>query len=277
MNMNWFEGLIYGLVSGLTEFLPISSHAHQRLLMQMFGVEQRDPVRDLFVHLAILLAVFSGCKTMIEHLLRNRNQRIHNRSGQVRTARILMDERFVKNAAVPMIVGMLIFSYVFETDANLLSSAAFLFINGIILFVSGRMLQGNKDVRSMTYLDSLLIGCFTSLSAFTGISRVGCVTSAAIARGADRQNSLNWAFLLSIPALILLSGMDLLKIFSGGAGISFWGSFFTYLFSAAGAYIAGNYSLRFMRFLTVRIGFSGFSYYCWGTSLFSFLLYLMVA
>ena len=276
LNMNWLESLIYGLVSGLTEFLPISSQAHQRLLMQIFGTQSRDPVRDLFVHFAMLIALYSGCKVTIEHLRRERNQRIHNKRGQAQTARILLDERFVKNAAIPMLIGILVLSYAFKTDTNLLSAAALLLINGIILFASGRMMQGNKDVRSMTYLDSILIGGFASLSAFTGISRIGCVTTAAIARGADRQHSLNWAFFLSIPALILLMGIDLLKIISGGVGISFWSSFFTYLISAAGAYIAGRYSLKLMRFLTVRVGFSGFSYYCWGASLFSFLLYLTV-
>lgn len=277
MNMGWLESLIYGLISGLTEFLPISSQAHQRLLMQMFGIYERDPARDLVVHLAILLALYSGCRSLTEHLRRERNQRKHSRRGQVRTSRILLDDRFVKNAAVPMLIGILVLTYAFQTDTDLLSVAAFFLINGIILFSSGRMMQGNKDVRSMTYLDSLLIGTVSALSAFTGISRVGCITSTAIARGADRQSSLNWAFLLSIPALILLMGIDFLKIISGAANISFWSSFFTYLLSAGGAYVGGYYSVKLMKFLTVRVGFSGFSYYCWGASLFSFLLYLTVA
>lgn len=277
MNMNWFEGLIYGLISGITEFLPISSNAHQRLLMQLFGSQHRDPVLDFFVHIALLISLYSGCRSMIEHLRRERRQSLHNRRRNSQAARILMDERFVKNAAIPMLIGMLIFSYVFNIDTDLLSAAAFFMMNGIILFASGRMMQGNKDVRSMTYFDSLLIGGFSSLCAFTGISRIGCTTSAAIGRGASRQNALNWALLISIPALFLLAGIDILKIISGGLLYSFWSNFFIYLLSAAGAYIAGYYGLRLMRFLAVKIGFSGFAYYCWGASLLSFLLYLMVA
>lgn len=277
LNMSWLEGLIYGLVSGITEFLPISSQAHQRLLMQLFGAQHRDPVLDLFVHIALVMSLYSGCRSMIEHLRRERRQRLHNRRGNSQTARILMDERFVKNAALPMLIGILVFSYTFKTDTDLLSAAAFFLINGIILFASGRMMQGNKDVRSMSYFDSLLIGGFSALSAFTGISRVGCTTSASIARGADRQHALNWALLISIPALLLLAGIEILKIISGGFLFNFWSNFFSYLLSACGAYIAGFYGLRLMRFLAVRIGFSGFAYYCWGASLLSFLLYLMVA
>lgn len=276
MNLNWFEGLIYGLVSGFAEFLPISSHAHQRLLMQIFGAQQRDPVQDLLIHFAFLLALYSGCRALFDQFNRDRRQRIHNGRTGRKSARGLMDERFVKNAAVPMLIGILIFSYVFKTDTDLLSASAFLIVNGIILFISGRMMQGNKDVRSMSYLDSLLIGAFSALSAFTGISRVACITSISIARGAERQNALDWAFLLGVPALLLLMGIDLLKIISVGFVFSFWSNFISYLLSALGAYIAGCYSLKFMRFLAVRVGFSGFSYYCWGASLFSFLLYLTV-
>lgn len=276
MNMSWFESLIYGLVSGFTEFLPISSHAHQRLLMQIFGTQHRDPVQDLFVHFAMLMALYSGCRAMIDHLRRERKLRTHNRRGSSQSTRILLDERFIKNAAVPMLIGILVFSYVCKTDTDLLSAAVFFLINGVILFASGRMMQGNKDVRSMSYLDSLLIGGFTSLSAFTGISRICCTTSAAIGRGASRQNALNWAWLLSVPALVLLIGIDILKIISGGIIFSFWSNFLAYLLSAVGTYVAGYYSVKLMKFLAVRVGFSGFSYYCWGASLFSFLLYLTV-
>lgn len=277
MNLSWFESLIYGLISGIAEFLPISSHAHQRILRQLFGAHNRDPVLDLFVHIALLASLYSGCRAMFEHLRREQRQHLHRRRANPQTSYILMDERFVRNAVLPMIIGILVFTYVFDTETNLLTTAVFLLLNGIVLFVSGRMMQGNKDVRSMSYLDSLLIGGFASLSAFTGISRVGFITSAGIARGANRQQALKWAFLISIPILILMAVIDILKIISGGAIFSFWGNFFSYLISACGAYIAGYYGLKFMRFLAVRIGFSGFAFYCWGASLFSFLLFLMVA
>ena len=277
MNMSWLESIIYGLVSGFAEFLPISSHAHQTILMHLFGTQARDPVRDFVVHLAILIGLYYGCKPMIEHLRRELNHTSRSHSDYGRSTRSQLDARFVKNAAIAMLLGILLITYVFSIETNLLSAAGFLLINGIILFASGRMMQGNKDVRSMTYLDSLLIGTIASLSAFSGISRVGCVTSAAIARGADRQNSLKWAFLISVPALLLLMVLDVFQMFAGEVVINFWGSFFTYLLSAGAAYIGGFYSIKFMKFLTVKVGFSGFSYYCWGASLFSFLLYLTVA
>ena len=50
--MNWLQGIIYGLISGFAEFLPVSSHAHQRITLYLFGVEGRDPVLSFVVRLA---------------------------------------------------------------------------------------------------------------------------------------------------------------------------------------------------------------------------------
>jgi undecaprenyl-diphosphatase len=275
--MSWLESLIYGLVSGFAEFLPISSHAHQEILMCLFGVGSRDPMRDLLVHIAMLFAVYSGCRGLIDNLRRERGQQLHSRRIRGRISQTVLDNRFVKNAALPMLAGILILSYIVASNTSLLQIAAFLLINGLILFISGRMLQGNKDARSMSLIDSVFAGILSSLSAFSGISRVGCITSASITRGAARQHALDWALLLSIPALFLLAGMDILNIITNAASIHFWKNFFSYITSSLGTFIGGYYSIMLMKFLAVRKGFSGFSYYCWGAALFSFLLYLTIA
>ena len=57
MSMDLIQSILYGLFSGFTEFLPISSSAHQALLLRLSGQSQRDSVFDLFVHAALLLAV----------------------------------------------------------------------------------------------------------------------------------------------------------------------------------------------------------------------------
>ena len=68
--MNILESILYGIISGFTEFLPISSVGHQRLLRIFYGVESPEPLRDIFVHLACLTVVFLSCGTYIEKLRR---------------------------------------------------------------------------------------------------------------------------------------------------------------------------------------------------------------
>lgn len=275
MNMNWIQSLIYGLVSGLSEFLPISSHGHQSLLIQLFGMDTRDPIRDLVVHLSLLLALYTGCRTIIEQLRREQNLKVHNRRNH-RTTHGVLELRLIKNAAIPMLIGMLLLSYGRKTDINLLTLSLFFLINGIILFIPSRMMQGNKDARTMSGLDSLITGCAAAFSALSGISRIATTTSVTLARGADRQKALTWALLLSIPALIALLGIDLIHIVSQFGQIHFWANFLGYFLSGVTAFCGGIIGIDFIKFLTVRTGYTAFAYYSWGAALLSFLLYLTV-
>lgn len=273
--MNWFESIIYGLISGISEFLPISSQAHQELLRLIFGVEQADPLVDFFVHLGMLFSLYSGCRTLIEHFRRDQIQR--RGRGIRRNQRFTADVQFIKNSAIPMLIGIVVISYVFKSTNNLLLTALLLLINGIIIFIPSRVLQGDKDGRSMSLLDSLLVGFSGSVSALSGISRTGTIISVSTMRGADRKNALNWAFLLSVPALIVLMGVDLLQLIVVFGSIHFGSSLLSGLLAALFAYAGGLISISFMKFMSVRTGFSGFAYYCWGASLLTFILYLMVA
>lgn len=273
--MNWLESIVYGLLSGISEFLPISSHAHQELLRLIFGVEQANPLVDFFVHLGMLLSVYSGCKTTIEHFRRDHRQ--HPGGTRRQSSRFSADVRFIKNATIPMLIGIAVVSYIFNSTSSLLLTALLLLINGIVIYIPSRVLQGDKDGRSMTLMDSLLVGFAGSVSAMSGISRVGAVVSVSTIRGADRKNALNWAFLLSLPALIIIMGIDLLQIFVSFGSLHFWSSLLSGVIAAMFSYVGGLISIALMKFMSVRTGFSGFSYYCWGAALLTFILYLMVA
>ena len=67
--MSFLESLIYGLVSGLSEFLPVSSLGHQALMLRLFGLGNREPGRDVFVHIGILVALISACRAMFNHAI----------------------------------------------------------------------------------------------------------------------------------------------------------------------------------------------------------------
>ncbi len=273
--MSLFQSIIYGLISGLSELLPVSSQANQSILMCLFGVESREPLRDLFVHAAILLAVFTGCKAVIARIHRERSV-----TSRTRRRRNITDStyelRLIRTATIPMLIVLLLYISTRKLESNMTSIALFLLINGILLIVPEHSRQANKDARSMSGLDSILMGILGGLSAFPGISRIGTISSYALLRGADKQKVVNWAFLLSIPALLLMCLLDFVYMFTAGIGsISFW-IICGYILSALFAYIGAYLSIMFIRFLTVRTGYSGFAYYCWGAALFSMILYLIV-
>ena len=124
----------------------------------------------------------------------------------------------------------------------------------------------------MSGWDSLLIGLCGVLGIIPGISRIGAMISAACERGADKKNAVNWALLLSIPALAVLLCLDIYGLVTvGGVAFSSVG-LFCGLFTLTGAAAGSLLGIYLMRFLAVKVGYSAFSYYSWGAALFIFVM-----
>ena len=270
--MNWFQSIVYGLISGFTEFLPLSSYAHQQIFMHLCGQNARDPAMDLCVHIALLLAVRSYCQPVLDQFARDLRT---YKKGAVRNTRSLLDQRLVKQAAIPMLILFFILYYIFAGVSNILTASIGLLINGVLLFLPSRMLSGNKDSHSMSAVDSVMLGVAGSLSAVPGFSRLGCTVSFATMRGVDRKHALQWALLLSMHALGALVIIDLVKLFAG-SGLSALRYILNYILAGIGAYFCGYLGIKFIRFITIKQDYSIFAYYCWGASLFAFILYLTV-
>lgn len=273
--MNWLESLIYGLISGVTEFLPISSLAHQRILLKLFGMSAPDPVQDLFVHLALLTSLLIVCRSQIDQLRRANHLRINNRRG-IRGNNDVLELRFLKNAALPLLIGYFVLLNCIKVGDSLILVTLFSFINALILFIPSRMMQGNKDERSMSVLDSMTVGLSGALFVFPGISRIAVMLSVASMRGIDKRKAVDWVLLLSAPALVLLSIVDIINIFSAVGRTQITGNILGYILSAIGAYAAGYVGVLLMRSMTANKDHSGFSFYALGVMLFSLFLYLSV-
>lgn len=275
--MSLFESLIYGLVSGLAEFLPVSSQGHQAIMLRLFGQDHRDPVRDILVHIGILLALLTACRSLFVHLRREnalskrtrRKNRTYERKG-------IFDLRLIKTAAIPMLIGMLVYIAGRGLEFKPIQLALLFAVNGIILIVPEYMAHGNKDARSMTGWDGILMGLTSVFSSLPGISRVGTMSAIATARGADRQASLSWILALSMPALVMFVGFDIVNLFMQGFDPISFAIILGYIISAAAAFAGGYFGIVILRYLTVQVGYTGFAYYSWGAAMFSFVLYLIV-
>lgn len=270
--MDWLESIIYGLISGLTEFMPISSSSHQTVFRFLVGVDNVSPLQQLLIHIASLVAIFTAYRPA-QDLLQNRGtaNRRRKRNHNITT----LDMRVIKTSFIAYLTIYILLSGMLSISNDLVIISVFLIVNGIILFTPERMLQGNKDAKSMSSIDSALIGAFAALCAFPGISRIGCSSSVAVARGADRQQALKWSLLLSILALIVLCLLDLYQIFFYTSTITFY-NFVCWLLSAGSAYLSSYLGIKFIQFLAIKTNFSGFAYYSWGAALFTFILYLTV-
>lgn len=272
--MNWFESIVYGFVMGFSEFIPISSRAQGLILQQLFGTGDNDFVRDLIVHLFALSAFFVAWKSPLE-AFRFNTQPLHSpRKRHGVGLRQNRDSRFVRAAIIPMLLAMILSLYFWGT----LSTGpvvVLLLINGIILYLPERMLHGNKNASGMSTMDAWLIGAVSAISVIPGFSRMGLGISIAQMRGADRKHALNWAYLLSVPAVLVLIVSDFVNMTFGAQLLVLSTNFWGYLLLSISAFAGSYLSVYFMRNVVLHHGLCAFSYYSWGAALFMFILYLL--
>ncbi len=274
--MSVFESIIYGLVSGFAEFLPVSSQGHQAIMFSVFGMDHREPFRDFIVHIAVLIALAITCRPLFSHLRREQTIATRRRGRKAPERTGLYDLRLLKTAGFPLIVGLLFYFVTGKYEFSLLPLVMFFVVNGIILIIPEYIRHGNKDARFLTGLDGILLGLFGAASVIPGISRVAAMHAYGIARGTDRSHVMNWIFALTVPVLVVYMGFDIFNMFAIGLGITGFIYILSCLLSGIMAFIGGYFGIMLVRFLTVRAGFAGFAYYSWGAALFTFILYLIV-
>lgn len=275
--MSLIESMVYGIVSGLAEFLPVSARAHQAVLRYLFGVDTRNYLQEFLVHIGVLAAILYGCRDILFRL--QREQRSQKRTVRKRRhmfdAKSYYELRLLRTAAAPIVVGLLLTFVTERLEQKLLYIMVFLLINGAVLLLADHSSHGNRDSRTMSGLDGIVMGLLGALSAFPGISRTGIVSAYAALRGADSQNMTNWAILLGIPAMLFVAFFDFIRLFIYGFGIASFGEFISCTFSGIAAFGGGYLGISLLKATLSQFGFSKFAYYCLGAGLFTFILFLI--
>lgn len=276
MDINWIESLLYGIISGLSEFLPVSTQAHQMILLNLFGCAENNGLLNLFVHLGMFAALIVTSGGYIRRLYKEYqlSRTTRRRRKRELNMQAVFDISFVKTACVPVLLSFLFYTKTMQWGNTVPIVVSFMLLNGLILFIPMYLARGNKDSRNMSSLDGTLFGVFSALAVFPGVSRIGAGCSIGIARGAASQHAYKWSLILSVPALIILLCFDVYSIIAVGLGgieiLFVLKCFISGIFSYLGAGLA----ITLMKSLTLRSGLSGFAYYSWGAALFAFILYL---
>ena len=278
-DLTWLSSILFGLVSGLAEVLPVSAHAHRILMSNLLGDGKTHILLPFMLHIGSLAALFYTCNSQILRLTRAQKLASVPKSRRKRPldTRSLMDIRFLRTALVPIILVFFFYKKLEHFQDNLVAVAIFWILNGVILYIPQYLPGSNRDGSDMSPLDGLLVGLGSAASILPGISGLGTSVSLASVRGADKDFSLNMALLLTIPVTIGLIAMDIFAIVEVGlAGVGFV-LFLKSILAAASAFFGVQLGIRILRLLVDNIGYSVFAPYCWGIGLFTFIFYLTAA
>ena len=277
MYLNWLQSIFYGFLAGLTDILPVSAQAHKVLLLKFFGVSTGMEAMNLLIHLAVFGALYLSCQSQIVRMNRARTlARVpKRRRKRPLDMRSLMDWSMLKTMLVPVILGLFAYKYAVSLSGNLILVALFLFLNGLILYIPQFLPGSNRDSRTLSRVEGLLMGLGGAASVLPGISAVGAASSIGCVCGVERTYSLNMALLMNLGLTFGLVVQDILTLLANGIGVLSFTIVLRYLLTALTAFGATMLGVKGMRYLAADHGFGLFAFYCFGLSLFTFILNLL--
>ncbi|HWL60329.1 MAG TPA: undecaprenyl-diphosphate phosphatase [Microbacteriaceae bacterium] len=216
--MTFFEAIILGLIQGLTEFLPISSSAHLRIVGE-FLPSAVDPgatftaITQIGTELAVIIYFRRDIVRIIGRWCRHfsRASGIPKGDPDVRLGWIVII------GTVPIgIVGFLAQDYIRDAFRNLWIVAVLLIVFGILLWLADWLGRRTRELDRMTYRHGIWIGLAQVLALVPGVSRSGATTSMGLALGYTRPAAARFAFLLAIPAVLGSGGYELVTALRTG-------------------------------------------------------------
>lgn len=256
--MNTFQAIVLGIVQGLTEFLPISSSGHLRIVPALFGWQ--DPgaaftaVTQLGTIAAVIIYFFKDLWQILTTWLRSLT------NPELRSTLDAKMGWYILFGTLPISILGLLFEAQIDTVArDLRLIAATLIVLGIILWLADRRGKQTKDLESLTLRDGLIFGFAQALALVPGVSRSGATITAGLFLGYNRTAAARYSFLLSVPA-ILASGLFKLTDISAGDGPSLSATLIATLLAFISGYASIAWLLRFVSrnsyapFVVYRIG-----------------------
>jgi len=215
--MSLFEAIVLGIVQGLTEFLPISSSGHLRIVPAFFGWEDPGAAFTAVIQLGTMAAVLLYFRRDLWNLTRGFLRGVPSRSA--RSTPEFKLASYIILGTVPIALVGLAFKDQIETGArNLMLIGTTLILFSFVMEIAERIGKKNRSTDSLNLRDGMFIGVFQAFALIPGVSRSGSTISAGLFRGFERAAAARYSFLLSVPAVVL-SGLFEIRHIGGEGGV----------------------------------------------------------
>jgi undecaprenyl-diphosphatase len=238
-----FEAIVLGIVQGLTEFLPISSTGHLRIVPAFLGWEDPGTAFTAVIQLGTMVAVVVYFRHDLWNIARAWTASLRDRSRRAE-----QDARmgwYLIAGTIPISVLGLAFSNTIESKTrDLYLIASMLIALGLVLLAAEKVGTHERELESTTLRDAIVIGFGQALALIPGVSRSGSTITAGLFLGFDRGAAARLSFLLSVPAVVLSGLFELGKALDAKQGIGTLAV--ATLFAFLSGYVAIAGLLRFL-------------------------------
>lgn len=204
--MEWIQAIILGLVQGLTEFLPISSSGHLRIVGQ-FMPEGGDPgaaftaITQLGTEAAVLVFFWKDIVRIVKNWFGSLVGKVDKKDPDARMG------WFIILGSIPIaVLGLLLEDYIDSTFRSLWITATMLIVFAIFIAIADRIGKEQRELKDLTIKHGILYGFAQALALVPGVSRSGGTIMAGLLMGYTREAAARYSFLLAIPA-VFASGL----------------------------------------------------------------------
>ncbi len=211
--MEYLKFILYGLIQGFTEFIPVSSTAHLKVVSTFLGFDDPGPSLSAIIQLGSVLALLFYFKNYLIKFKSKSSKKLFD---------YLLHEKLLKSiffSTIPIIlVGGTIklfipyFSYSYLRSN--LTIALVSFLTAGFMFLADSSQKGTINLKNHNYSDSFLIGISQVLAVIPGFSRSGITISTALIAGWERGDAAKFSFLIGIPAISLAAVIEFISSFN---------------------------------------------------------------
>jgi len=199
------KAVILGIIQGLSEFLPISSTAHLRIIPSFFGWKDIGAAYTAVIQIgtmaAIIIYFWKDIYNMVISFISSFREKSYMSKPDTRL--LLM----VCIGTVPILIFGYLFKDIIRTEfRNIYIIAADMIVFSFIILAGEKFTKKTASIEKLSIKDSVIIGFFQALALIPGTSRSGSTMTGAFLRNMDRESAARYSFLLSIPA-VLISGL----------------------------------------------------------------------
>ncbi len=205
--MDYFKFIFYGIIQGLTEFIPVSSTAHLKIISLSFGMKDPGSSFSAIIQIGSIFAIFWYFRKNIFSLFNTKS----NKNYRLFFSNKLYRSIFIGTIPIAFFGAIIKIFYPQFSDSFLRSNlliAATSILMSLIMFCADISTTKFINIRNHNYLNSLYIGIAQAFAIIPGVSRSGVSISMALLTGWERKDAVKFSFLLGIPSISLVAFVE---------------------------------------------------------------------
>jgi undecaprenyl-diphosphatase len=253
--MDYILAILMGIAQGLTEFIPVSSTAHLRIIPELFHKEDAGAAFTAVIQIGTLLSLLVYFRKDI--LTLTKGFFISLLKKDFKNPDFLISSYIIIGTIPIVIFGILLKRLIEHQFRSMTVIGSSLIIFAILLIASEIAGKKEKDINSLSVKDAVLIGLAQALALIPGASRSGVTICMALFLGYKRESAARYSFLLSIPSVLGAGLFELKEVIKGGNNFDQ----ISVIISTVASFISGLIAIEFLLRFLVNHRVNIFAYY----------------